>query len=869
MSTNRDTTPVIELQPDGPITVTGLTRFTNSRGEPIATSGRVALCRCGASKNKPFCDGRHVAAGFRDAKADGREPDALDEYVGRDVTVFDNRGVCSHAGFCTANLPTVWDGAREPWVDPNGASVDEIVTVVRSCPSGALSYRLGAERETAYWTASEIQVSRDGPYLVRGGADLRGAELGVGASREHFALCRCGASRNKPFCDGSHWYTGFADDEARTIAAANRGPETAGERWVAVGRADAFEASQVHSVSIGERTIALVRSGDEWRALDGRCPHQGGPLTEGALCDDAIRCPWHGYDFSTRTGKGIGNDEQVDTFAVRERDGAIEIAAPAPRRSGWTASHVVVETAINWGLDTVFGMVGHSNLGLAEAIRVQEQRGRLRYVGVRHESAAAFACSGFAKVSGRPAACLAIAGPGATNLLTGLWDAKMDRAPVLALTGQINTQVMGPGAFQEVDLSSAFEAVARFSHTVLPGSDHAELASLAMKTAIVERDVAHLILPDEVQTLDAGTAGPGRPDGRIGPTAISPAERSIDDTLARIGRAHRPVIVVGHGARADMAEVVALADTLRAPVLTTFKAKGLIGDDHPLGAGVLGRSGTPVASWFMNQADLLIVFGASFAQHTGIATNRPVVQVDFDRMALGKFHGVDEPVWGDIGVTAARLRSRLPADPDTLDQRPELAERWRLWREEKRARATRDRGLGIDSAVIFRDLSEAVPEDAVLSVDVGNNTYSMGRYFECRRQTVIMSGYLGSIGFGFPAAMGAWAAAPTRAVVSISGDGGFAQYMAEFMTAVKHGMHITHVLLNNGELGKISKEQRDGEWPVWQTDLHNVGFADYARLCGGHGVRVESAADLPTALRDALAVEGPSLVEVMSDPLLT
>ncbi len=622
-------------------------------------------------------------------------------------------------------------------------------------------------------------------------------------------------------------------------------------------------------MSVGERAIALVRVGDEWRALDGRCPHQGGPLTEGTLCDDAIRCPWHGYDFSTRTGKGVGNDDEVATFAVRERAGAIEIAAPKPKRSGWTASHVVVETAVAWGLDTVFGMVGHSNLGLAEAIRVQAQRGRIQYIGVRHEAAAAFACSGFAKVSGRPAACLAIAGPGATNLLTGLWDAKMDRAPVLALTGQINTQVLGPGAFQEIDLSSAFEAVARFSQTVLPGSDHAELTSLAMKTAIVERDVAHLIVPDEVQTLDAGTTGPGRPDGRIGPTAISPAPHSIDYTLARIGRARRPVIVVGHGARADMAEVVALAEALRAPVLTTFKGKGLIGDDHPLGAGVLGRSGTPVASWFMNEADLLLVFGASFAQHTGIAMNKPVVQVDFDRMALGKFHGVDEPVWGDIGVTVARLRERLPADPDTVDQRPELAERWGLWRAEKRTRASRDRGHGIDSAFIFQQLTAAAPEDAILSVDVGNNTYSMGRYFECRRQTVIMSGYLGSIGFGFPAAMGAWAAAPTRPVISISGDGGFAQYMAEFMTAVKHGMNITHLLLNNGELGKISKEQRDGEWPVWQTELHNVGFAEYARLCGGHGVRVESAADLQTTLRDAIGVEGPSLVEVMSDPLLT
>ena len=152
-------------------------------------------------------------------------------------------------------------------------------------------------------------------------------------------------------------------------------------------------------------------------------------------------------------------------------------------------------------------------------------------------------------MTGRPAACLSIAGPGATNLLTGLWDAKVDRAPVVALTGQVQTQVLGPGAFQDIDLASAFEAVARFSQTVLPGSDPAELASLAMKNALVERDVAHLILPDEVQVLDAGKAGPGRADGRLSPTAITPPRRSLDLAIARIAWARRPLIIAGYGAR--------------------------------------------------------------------------------------------------------------------------------------------------------------------------------------------------------------------------------------------------------------------------------------------------------------------------------
>ena len=162
-----------------------------------------------------------------------------------------------------------------------------------------------------------------------------------------------------------------------------------------------------------------------------------------------------------------------------------------------------------------------------------------------------------------------------------------------------------------------------------------------------------------------------------------------------------------------------------------------------------------------------------------------------------------------------------------------------------------------------------MPSDAVICVDVGNNTYSFGRYFEVANQELLMSGYLGSIGFALPAAMGAWAAVgDSRKVVSVSGDGGFGQYAMELTTAVKYGMNITHVLLNNSELGKISKEQRSGEFDVWQTSLHNPNFADYAELCGAHGVRVTAPAELREAMETALAHDGPSLVEVITDPTL-
>ena len=646
--------------------------------------------------------------------------------------------------------------------------------------------------------------------------------------------------------------------------------------WHKAAGLDELPEGRVKTVSCGLKTLCLSHFDGQYAALDNRCPHQGGPLGEGSIENGWLRCPWHGWDFHPLTGGSPGGFEDgIETFEVDLRDDGIYVAVEEDTPHIRTITDVMAETMVNWGVTQVFGMVGHSNLGLADALRVQEEAGHLSYYGIRHEGAASFACSAYGKLTGKPAACLAIAGPGATNLLTGLWDANVDRSPVLALTGQVDTQVLGPGAFQEVDLQGAFGKVAQWSQTVLHSSRHAELINLAAKSAILNRGVSHLIFPDEVQTLPAAEgAKAGSPDGRVTAREISPPESSLSAAVKLLEGAQRPVIIVGHGARFEMEGVIELAESLGAPVLTTFKAKGLIADNHPLGCGVLGRSGTPIASWFMNECDALLVFGASFSNHTGITPKKPTIQVDFDPMILGKFHAVDVPVWGEIGVTAGLLQQRLSGSPK-VDQRPEVAERWAIWRQEKDRRLKDDRGQGVSSSHIFAAMTRQVPDDAIIAVDVGNNTYSFGRYFECKNQAILMSGYLGSIGFSLPAAMGAWAATREsgtafsgRKVVSVSGDGGFGQYMGELLTAVKYNMNITHVLLNNSELGKISKEQRAGDWHVWQTTLHNPSFAAYADICGALGIRVTQASELDEALERALAHDGPSLVEVVADASL-
>lgn len=642
--------------------------------------------------------------------------------------------------------------------------------------------------------------------------------------------------------------------------------------WHPVPDNELPDEGRVRSTVLDGRSVALTRCGGRVGALENRCPHQGGPVGEGSIENGMLRCPWHGYDYDPLTGQPPpGFSDAVTAYAVDERADGVFVELPARSASGRShpgrsVSDVVVETLVAHGVDTVFGMVGHSNLGFADAMRRAEERGELRFVGIRHEGAAAFAASAYGKLTGRPAACFAIAGPGSTNLLTGLYDAKLDQSPILAISGQVPSSVIGRGAFQDLDLSAVFRDVAISTATMLPGSDHAELAALAVKHAVDDRGVAHLVLPDEVQEQPSD-AEPAMPAGRSTNRRIGPEVASTERAAELLRNAQRPVFVVGHGARVGTSQLIALAERLRAPVVTTFKAKGLVPDNHPLGAGVLGRSGTPIASWLMNESDLLVVVGASFSNHTGIAPYKPIIQIDDVPSAIGRFHSVTVPILADAALALEALDASV-GSAKAVDQRNDVADRWALWRAEKLRRVADDRGFGVSAAAVFAALSEHLPTNAILTVDVGNHAYSLGRYLESKGQPVLMSGYLGSIGFGYPAAMGAWAAEPTRPIVAVTGDGGFGQYAMELNTAVKYAIPIKHVLLNNNALGKIEKEQVAGDYPVWHTSLSNPDWAAYAELCGATGIRVERRDQLDEAFGRLFDSSGPTLLCVEQDPAL-
>ena len=631
-----------------------------------------------------------------------------------------------------------------------------------------------------------------------------------------------------------------------------------------------LQEGRVMTITAGHKDLCLTHYDGRYSAVQSKCPHQGGPLGEGSIENGQLRCPWHGWDFCPHGGKSDDFGDGLETYDLKVENNKVFVGLEEEPAHEPTVSDVMIETMVNWGVDRVFGMVGHSNLGVADALRRQEVKGNLKFIGIRHEGAAAFAASAYGKLTGNPAACFAIAGPGSTNMFTGLWDAKVDRAPILAITGQVATQVVGTGNFQEVDLVRAFQTVAEFNQRVEYQSRHAELMSLAIKSAILKRDVSHLTFPDQVQVEPAENAKAQTSEGRITTLTIAPPIEQIEAAIAKIESSKRPIIIVGHGARFHMEAITRFAEELNCPVMTTFKAKGQIADSHRLGCGVLGRSGTPIASYFMNEADLLIVVGASFSNHTGITPKKPIIQIDFDPMAIGKFHKVELGVYGEVSRTFEILNSaRQDLSKNKIDQTEEISDRWKIWRAEKQQRLKEDFGNGISSISVFDELTKQAPENAVMTVDVGNNAYSFGRYFESQNQSFLMSGYLGSIGFALPASIGAWAAVGnSRPIIAVAGDGGLCQYLAEFTTLIKYDIPVKLIVINNSELGKITKEQHAGGWDKWATDLVNPDFASYAESCGGLGIKVNKREDLKTAMQKLMAHNGPALLEIKTDSKL-
>ena len=527
--------------------------------------------------------------------------------------------------------------------------------------------------------------------------------------------------------------------------------------------------------------------------------------------------------------------------------------------AGTTVSDVIVAALEAWGVRLVFGIPGTSSLGLVDAVR---KRPGMQYIVVRHEENAAMAASAYHKLTGGIAACLTIAGPGATNLATGLYDAKEDSASVISLNGQVEMQYSGPGGFQEIDQDAFFRPITVFNNTIADPSMTVPLVTKALRHAVLLRGVAQVSVPNDIQKMPHAAAVCRR-EACIPNDSILPPEEEMARAAALIDGGKSPVILAGWGAYAFPSHVAALAEKLSAPILTTFRAKGILPEDHPAVVSVLGTVGSPEARTLVSEADPLIALGVGFSKQTHVPVDRPTVQVDLDPLKLGKGDRAVN-LWGNCGVVIPRLTARVRPRTDGG-----MAGRIAAMKKEIAARREKEadpRAVPLRPPYLMKVLSEVIPEEAVISIDVGENGWWFGRNFVVKRQRFVMSGYLATMGFGLPGAIAAKLAYPEKTVFCITGDGGFSMAMAEMVTAVKYRLPMVVVVLNNHELGMIRVEQQMEHYPNFATDLLNPDFAAYGKACGGEGIRVERPDELKPAILRAMGMDLPVIVDVETDP---
>ncbi|MBO0867790.1 MAG: pyruvate oxidase [Micromonosporaceae bacterium] len=544
-------------------------------------------------------------------------------------------------------------------------------------------------------------------------------------------------------------------------------------------------------------------------------------------------------------------------------------------------SEVLIRRLAEWGVDTVFGLPGDGINGIMEGLRRNNGDGRdgrgVRFVLVHHEEAAAFMATGYAKATGRLGVCLATSGPGGIHLANGLYDAKLDHVPVLAITGMQETSVLGTGYQQEVHLDRLFQDVAEYSEMVTNPAQLPTLVDLAVRTAYARRGVAHLTVPNDLQVADAD-ADPWQhvapaSSPHTAPVYLAPAVRPRDGDLRTaadvLDAAKRPAILVGVGARGAGPLVEQAAEILGAPVIKTLSGKMVIPDDSPYTTGGIGLLGTAPTAELIDDIDTLLMLGTNFpyTKHLPKPGAVRVVQVEADPVRAGNRLPTDVPLVGDVGAT---LEAMLPMLRRHDDRRhlERYQKKARDWRAKMAALQNPDRDP-IAPQYLAGVLDQLATDDAILTCDSGTVATWAARHWNIRGQREFyLSGNLATMAPGLPYAIAMQHAYPGRQVIAFIGDGGFAMLMAELHTAAWHRLPVKVVISNNNSLGQILWEQMVLGYPE-----HGVRFGEprpdyaaWARAAGAYGVRVEKPGELPDAIRTALSVDGPALVDVAVDP---
>ena len=533
------------------------------------------------------------------------------------------------------------------------------------------------------------------------------------------------------------------------------------------------------------------------------------------------------------------------------------------------ASDILVERLIAWGVDTIFGIPGDGINGVFEALR--QNKDRIRFIHMRHEEAAAFAACAYAKFTGRLGVCIATSGPGGIHLLNGLYDAKMDRAPVLAITGLQHSDLIGTFTQQDVALDKLYMDVAVYNERVMNGAHMESVADLAIRTALETRGVAHITIPVDVQveSMKKGRTKRNPPHHTSSTPAYSdhlPSRVDLEHAADILNRGKRIAILAGQGALQATAELEEVAEILGAPIVKALLGKAAVPDDSPYTTGGIGLLGTEPSQTALEDCDTLFIIGSSFPYIEFLPEpgQAKCVQIDLDPQRISLRYPADV---GLIGSSRACLRALMPLlkkhDKGFLKKAQRAKKDWEELMEE--------RGTWMDTPlkpqVVGWELGKRIPPNAIVTSDSGTITTWWARYVPARRgQMHSCSGNLATMACGLPYAIGAAVAYPDRPVYCITGDGGLSMLMGELITIAAYNLNIKIVVIKNNTLGQIKWEQMVflGN-PEFACDLYPADFVAIARGCGIAGMQIKEPSDCAKQLDAVVSTQTPMLVEAVVD----
>jgi pyruvate dehydrogenase (quinone) len=535
-----------------------------------------------------------------------------------------------------------------------------------------------------------------------------------------------------------------------------------------------------------------------------------------------------------------------------------------------TAAQILVDRLIEWGVDTVFGLPGDGINGIMEALRQRQER--VRFIQVRHEESAALAACGYAKFTGRLGVCLATSGPGGIHLLNGLYDAKLDGQPVLAITGMAYHDLINTHTQQDVELDKLFIDVCVYNNRIM-GPAHVEnTVDLACRTALAYRGVSHITIPADIQDRKHDERSnrnvPQHSADIFSRSARLPNEGDLRRAADILNKSKKVVILAGQGALQATDELEEAAELLGAPIVKALLGKACVPDDSPYTTGGVGLLGTRPSQEALETCDALLMVGTSFPyiEFYPKPGEAKAIQIDLDPKRIGLRYPIDVGLIGDSARSLAELNKLIKRKSDRgfLQRAQKGMREWHKLMQERAANMDKP----MRPQVIAHELGKRLPSNAIVCSDSGTITTWWARHIPAKRgQMHSCSGNLATMACGLPYAIAAAAAHPDRPVFAFVGDGGFSMLMADFATAVKYQLPIRVVVVKNNVLGQIKWEQMVflGN-PEYGVDLYPIDFAAVARACGGAGFTIDDPKRCGSILGEALKVDGPVLIEAVVDP---